>query len=84
MSTATVEELHKNLNRYLDQAQRGNEVLICQQNVPIARLMPPPARERLIKCKAGWAGESLKVMGDIVDPCIPAIDWDMLNGGTAP
>jgi antitoxin (DNA-binding transcriptional repressor) of toxin-antitoxin stability system len=82
MSTATVEELQKDLIRYLEQVQSGNEVLICQRDVPIARLMPPPNRQRRIQCKAGWAGASLKVVGDITNACIPATDWDMLNDGS--
>jgi len=84
MSVATIEELEQNLAGYLAEVQRGNEVLICHRDVPVARLMPLPPPQRRVKRKAGWAGDSVRVLGDLTEPCMPLEDWDMLRADTEP
>lgn len=40
MQTVTVSDLQNNLRAYLEQVLRGEELLVEDQNRPIARLMP--------------------------------------------
>jgi prevent-host-death family protein len=57
MKRAGVAELKANLNRYLEQVQRGQEVIVTDRGRPVAKLVPlPPTgesdaarRERLIR-----------------------------------
>jgi prevent-host-death family protein len=57
MKRAGVAELKANLSRYLEQVQRGQEVIVTDRGRPVAKLVPlPPAeesaaarRERLIR-----------------------------------
>lgn len=54
MTTASVSDLKANLSRYLREVRRGGEVQVLDRGAPIARLVPPAAkdergvRERLI------------------------------------
>ena len=40
MATANIADLKNNLSRYLRRVRRGEEVLICDRKVPIARIVP--------------------------------------------
>jgi prevent-host-death family protein len=46
MSSATVEELQRNLARYLAAVEKGDEVLISKGDKPLARLVPVVAPEK--------------------------------------
>jgi prevent-host-death family protein len=46
VSTATVEQLQKNLASYLAAVEKGDEVLISKGNKPLARLVPVLAPEK--------------------------------------
>ena len=54
MTTASVSDLKANLSHYLREVRRGGEVQVLDRGAPIARLVPPTAkdesgvRERLI------------------------------------
>ena len=45
MSTASVSELKTNLSRYLREVRRGGEVEVLDRGAPVARLVPPAARD---------------------------------------
>ena len=45
VSSATVEEVQRNLKAYLAEVEKGNEVLISQDNKPVARLVPADRAE---------------------------------------
>ena len=42
MKTANIADLKNNLCRYLKQVRRGEEILIRDRNVPIAKIVPLP------------------------------------------
>ena len=51
MTRANVAELKANLSRYLRMVRRGEAVVVCERNQPVARLVPVggeeiPPRER--------------------------------------
>ncbi len=57
----------------------GRPILITRRGEPIAEVIPPrpPVRE------SGWLGSMAThatVAGDIVDPLVPAAEWEALEG----
>ena len=57
----------------------GRPILITRRGEPIAEVIPPrpPVRE------SGWLGSMAThatVTGDIVDPLVPAAEWEALAG----
>ena len=57
----------------------GRPILITRRGEPIAEVIPPrpPVRE------SGWLGSMAThatVTGDIVDPLVPAAEWEALGG----
>jgi prevent-host-death family protein len=57
----------------------GRPILITRRGEPIAEVIPPrpPVRE------SGWLGSMAThatVTGDIVDPLVPAAEWEALDG----
>jgi len=57
----------------------GRPILITLRGEPIAEVIPPrpPVRE------SGWLGSMAThatVTGDIVDPLVPAAEWEALGG----
>jgi prevent-host-death family protein len=52
MSRPNIHEVRENLADYVAAAERGDEVLICRRNQPVARLVglrrPPPSGPRLL------------------------------------
>ncbi len=57
----------------------GRPILITRRGEPIAEVIPPrpPVRE------SGWLGSMAThatVTGDIVDPLVPAAEWEALEG----
>ena len=75
---ATIAELEKGLAGYLAEVENGNEILICKQNVPVAKISPIITR-RKNSSKPGNAKGTIKILGDVVSPCIPEEDWHMLS-----
>ncbi len=45
MTTASVSDLKANLSRYLRAVRRGGEVQVLDRGAPIARLVPPAAKD---------------------------------------
>ena len=82
MSTmVNVAELKDRLSELLALVEKGGEVVICRRNVPLARMepvrkpMPECTRRSVVGCMKG----TLRIRGDITDPCIPEQDWEMLK-----
>lgn len=62
MATANIHEVRENLAEYLAAAERGEEVLICRRNQPVARLValtPAVPRRRRPLGLAADAGQAL-------------------------
>lgn len=62
MTAANIHEVRENLAEYLAAAERGEEVLICRRNQPVARLValaPAMPRKRRPIGLAADAGQAL-------------------------
>ncbi len=47
MSKVSVEEASRNLKALLEQVAAGEEVILVEQDKPVARLVPPPTVSEL-------------------------------------
>ena len=80
--TATIADFGSHLADYLADVQRGDEVVLTQESVPVARLVP--MAERRTRAKFGSGTGTGKSLGPLVEPLIPESDWDMLTGKSIP
>ena len=80
MKRGNIHEVKDRLTGFVDAALRGEEVVICRRNVPVARLVairPPPVN----RTRLGWAAGEGEVHDDLQGPFIPPEDWTMLDAG---
>lgn len=79
MKVANIKEVKDRLSRFVEAASRGEEVVICRQNMPVARLValesPPENHTRL-----GWAKGEGAIHDDLQGAFIPEDDWHLLGG----
>jgi prevent-host-death family protein len=76
MQTANIAEVKDHLSRFLALVEQGEEVAICKRNVPVARIIPVPAKKcnrTVLGCDPG----SVQINGDITAPAMPEADWHM-------
>ena len=81
MKTANIAELKNRLSEFLAYVEAGEEIEIRKRNVPIARVVPVPAKH-VNKTKIGSGKGTVKILGDLTEPMIPLEDWEMLRGDT--
>lgn len=72
------DELGSRFSDYLKMAENGTDVVVCRQNVPVARLAPvshplPALNRTKLGCMAG----TVEILGDLTEPLTPAVEWDM-------
>ena len=76
-----IAEFKDRLSELLALVEQGGEVIICRRNVPLARVEPirrptPTSRPRgVVGCMKG----TVKIHGDLTEPCVPEDDWEMLK-----
>ena len=63
MSKVSVEEAARNLKALLEQVAAGEEVILVEQDKPVARLVPPSTKEDLL-AEMKQFRESLSVTGE--------------------
>ena len=63
MSKVSVEEAVRNLKALLEQVAAGEEVIIFEQDKPVARLLPPSTEEEIF-ADMKQVRESLSLKGD--------------------
>lgn len=69
----------EHLSAYVTMAERGETVVVCRRNKPVAKLVgteDPPARNRT---RLGSAPGSVVVKCDLTAPAMDAKDWDALG-----
>jgi len=79
MKVANLKEVKDRLSAFVEAASRGEEVMICRRNVPVARLVPvvsPPEN----RTQLGWARGEGTIHDDLQGPFIPEGEWHMLGG----
>jgi prevent-host-death family protein len=79
--TVNVAEFKDRFSELLALVERGGEVIVCRRNVPLARVepirkhSPGKARGSVVGCLKG----TVRIHGDLTEPCIPEADWEMLK-----
>ena len=74
MIRLNIHEAKTHLSRYLERLARGETILLCKRNIPIAEIRPLPPH-RKAKRPIGLAKGKLKVPPDFFEP-LPA---DLIN-----
>lgn len=70
MIRLNIHEAKTHLSRYLERLARGETILLCKRNIPIAEIRPLPPH-RKAKRPIGLAKGKLKVPPDFFEP-LPA------------
>lgn len=78
MIKLNVHEAKTHLSRYLDKLERGETILLCKRNIPIAEIRPLPKR-RKAKRPIGLAKGQFKVPPEFFEP-LPDDLLDAFNG----
>ena len=82
MSTqVNIAEFKDRISEFLALVENGSEVIVCRRNVPLARVQPirQPKRGKPDPSVVGCMKGTLKIHGDLTQPCIPEADWEMLK-----
>jgi prevent-host-death family protein len=79
--TVNVAELKDRLSELLAFVERGGQVVVCRRNVPLARIEPirKPAPGKARRSVVGCLKGTVRIHGDLTEPCIPEADWEMLK-----
>jgi len=78
MIRLNIHEAKTHLSRYLERLKKGETILLCKRNVPIAEIRPLPP-ERKTKRPIGLAKDSFEVPPSFFDP-LPDDIMAMFNG----
>lgn len=82
MSTnVNIAEFKDRISEFLALVEKGGEVIVCRRNVPVARVESVRQTHRA-KPEHGALGcmkGSVKIHGNLTEPCISEGDWDMLH-----
>lgn len=81
MTKVNIAEAKALLSSLLDQAQSGEEVVICRRNVPVAELRPLPL-ERTAPRRTG-IDRGMKIPDSFFEP-LPVELIEAFEGGAAP
>jgi prevent-host-death family protein len=65
MTSVNIHEAKTQLSRLIAQVETGEEILICRDGKPVAKLIPAPQKKR---ASFGFAKGTVRVVGDINDP----------------
>lgn len=82
MSTnVNIAEFKDRISEFLALVEKGGEVIVCRRNVPLARVEPvrQPHRAKPEHSVLGCMKGSVEIHGNLTEPCIPEVDWDMLH-----
>lgn len=77
--TATIAEFGSHLAEHLAAVQRGDEVVVTNENVPVAKLVPVPAPVKKNRTVLGSGRGTAQILGPLDEPLIPEEDWEMLR-----
>ena len=79
MDAMNVSEAKAKFASLVERAEKGEEIVLCRRNLPVAKIVPssPPEGEPRHHTRIGWAKDSVRVHGDLNEPAIPESDWEM-------
>ena len=78
MIKLNIHEAKTHLSRYLERLARGEKILLCKRNIPIAEICPLP-RQRKAKRPIGLAKRKFKVPRVFFEP-LPSKLIDAFHG----
>jgi antitoxin (DNA-binding transcriptional repressor) of toxin-antitoxin stability system len=81
MIKLNVHEAKTHLSRYLERLERGETIILCRRNIPIAEIRPMP-QPRSIKRPIGLAKGKLKIPPGFFEP-LPSELIDAFHGEEA-
>jgi antitoxin (DNA-binding transcriptional repressor) of toxin-antitoxin stability system len=81
MIRLNVHEAKTHLSRYLERLERGETIILCRRNIPIAEIRPMP-QPRSIKRPIGLAKGKLKIPPGFFEP-LPSELIDAFHGEEA-
>ena len=84
MKNANVGDLKNNLSKFLAMVEKGEEVVICKRNIPIARIVPVDQGQTVNRTRLGRGAGTVEIHGDLTDPLIPSEAWKMFSDETTP
>jgi antitoxin (DNA-binding transcriptional repressor) of toxin-antitoxin stability system len=65
-----IADLTNRLSEYLDAVVKGEEIVICQRNMPFARITRMPLKRN--RTKLGFDRGRLQIRGDVAGPVLAA------------
>jgi len=79
--TVNIAEFKDRFSELLALVEQGTEVIVCRRNVPLARLEPirKPANRKAPRPVVGCMKGTVRIHGDLTEPCVPEDDWEMLK-----
>ena len=82
MKNANIAELKNSLSKYIALVEKGESVVICKRNVPIARIDPIAAEAPVNRTRLGSGAGTVDILGDLTEPLISEDHWQMLSDET--
>ena len=76
---ANVAKVKEHLSAYLTKVEKGDRIVVCRRNRPVAEIVPVEGATTENRTKLGSAKRSVKVKCDLTDPAISQADWDALQ-----
>ena len=73
---ATIAEVESHLSDYLAQVERGEEVIICDRNKPVAKITSIHASTN--RSRPGWGKGTINILGPVTGPVMED-DWAMFH-----
>jgi antitoxin (DNA-binding transcriptional repressor) of toxin-antitoxin stability system len=73
---ANIGQFREQISAYVTKAEKGERVIVCRRNQPIAELAPVGKASAKNRTRLGSAKGSVVVRCDLTAPAIPAKDWD--------
>lgn len=86
-NSPAMDAVHVNVAEFKDRlaelialAERGNEVVVCRRNKPVARLASVEAApKRINRSRRGSMKGTVQILSDLTEPFIPESEWEMLK-----
>ena len=75
--TATIADFGSHLAEHLAAVQRGDEVVVTNESVPVAKLVPVTVQKN--RTVLGSGRGTAQILGPLDEPLIPEEDWEMLR-----
>lgn len=80
-TTVNIAEFKDRFSELMAAVEKGGAVIVCRRNVPLARVEPirKPTLKKASRKVVGCMKGTVKIQGDLTEPCIPEDDWEMLK-----